>query len=129
MARSSSRKTANNNNNEVATEAEAQEVVPVLPAAVRQRNRAVAEREASRLARPERGMITTLGHASRSKSAVTSTPSGMPKSMGAPVSSSLTHPDHHEEDSNDTSRSVQRNLQETKQEWCGPFSVARQVSL
>jgi hypothetical protein len=75
----------------------------VLPAAVRERNRAVAEREASRLARPERRKVGSLGHATKSKSAVTSTPSGvhaLPK---------------------------QPNAGDELQEWCGPFSVARQV--
>ena len=76
----------------------------VLPAAVRDRNRAVAEREASRLARPERRRVGSLGHATKSKSAVTSTPSGvhvLPK---------------------------EADTEEELQEWCGPFSVARQVS-
>jgi hypothetical protein len=76
----------------------------VLPAAVRDRNRAVAEREASRLARPERRRVGSLGHATKSKSAVTSTPSGV-------------HVLSKEADSG-----------EELQEWCGPFSVARQVS-
>lgn len=75
----------------------------VLPAAVRERNRAVAEREASRLARPERRKVGSLGHATKSKSAVTSTPSGvhvLPKPS---------------------------NAGDEMHEWCGPFSVARQV--
>lgn len=72
-----------------------------LPEAVRQRNRAVAEREASRLARPEPRRVGRLGHASRKKSAVTSTPSGYHASNRA----------------DDTQ----------EEEWCGPFSVARQM--
>jgi hypothetical protein len=70
---------------------------------MRQRNRAVAEREASRLARPEPRPVGKLGHASRKKSAVTSTPSGY---------------------------NYAAKREETKQEveeWCGPFSVARQM--
>jgi hypothetical protein len=72
----------------------------VLPEAVRQRNRAVAEREASRLARPENRRVGRLGHASRQKSAVMSVPVGV----------------HHRKNHDDD------------EEWCGPFSVARQVS-
>ncbi|GAX29180.1 DNA repair protein RAD7 [Fistulifera solaris] len=67
---------------------------------IRERQRAVAEREASRLARPEVRAERTLGHADRTKSAVTSTPFGI-----------LTK---------------QKQQQETH-EWCGPFSVARQM--
>jgi hypothetical protein len=76
-----------------------------IPQSMRQRNRAVAEREASRLARPEPRRVGKLGHASRKKSAVTSTPSGY---------------------------NYAANREESKQEveeWCGPFSVARQVSV
>ena len=75
-----------------------------IPQSMRQRNRAVAEREASRLARPEPRRVGKLGHASRKKSAVTSTPSGY---------------------------NYAAKREESKQEveeWCGPFSVARQVS-
>jgi hypothetical protein len=72
-----------------------------LPEAVRQRNRAVAEREASRLARPEPRRVGRLVPASRKKSAVTSTPSGYHASIRA----------------DDTQ----------EEEWCGPFSVARQM--
>lgn len=75
-----------------------------LPQSIRQRNRAVAEREASRLARPEPRRVGTLGHASRKKSAVTSTPSGY----------------------NYDAASKQQETQEVE-EWCGPFSVARQM--
>lgn len=65
---------------------------------VRERQRIVAEREASRLARPESRPVALLGHADRKKSAVASTPSGY-------VAVSVTKPT----------------------EWCGPFSVARRM--
>lgn len=71
------------------------------------RNRAVAEREASRLARPEApSKSRALGHASRKKSSVSSTPFGilpLKKMVAAEV----------ENDVDD--------------QWCGPFSVARQM--
>lgn len=76
---------------------------------MRSRNRAVAQREASRLARPERRKIGKLRHATRSKSAVSSTPSG------------YHHHEHNNDDDDDDDK------QEEPQEWCGPFSVARQV--
>lgn len=75
-----------------------------LPQAMRQRNRAVAEREASRLARPEPQRKTKLGHASRNKSAVASTPSGY------------------------NYATQNKSDGQEPEEWCGPFSVARQVS-
>lgn len=65
---------------------------------VRDRQRRVAEREASRLARPDARPTKVLGHADRKKSAVSSTPSGY-------VTASVTAP----------------------KEWCGPFSVARRM--
>lgn len=76
--------------------------------AMRVRSRAVAEREASRLARPDRPSASSaLGHATKGKSAVMSTPFG--SMMGrSPVSSSGRKP-------------------EQQEEWCGPFSVARQM--
>jgi hypothetical protein len=72
-----------------------------VPEAVRVRQRAVAEREASRLARPEKRTVKSLGHADRKKSAVSSTPFGF----------------------------VYKNEGDENQlqEWCGPFSVARQM--
>jgi hypothetical protein len=70
-----------------------------VPANVRERQRAVAEREASRLARPEKRTVKSLGHADRKKSAVSSTPSGF----------------------------VHKHDTDESQEWCGPFSVARQM--
>ncbi|KAL7444028.1 hypothetical protein ACHAXH_008002 [Discostella pseudostelligera] len=76
--------------------------------AIRERSRAVAEREASRLARPDRPVATsTLKHASKAKSAVMSTPFG--KMMGSPLGSKT---------------SAGAGVHE---EWCGPFSVARQM--
>ena len=72
---------------------------------MRRRNRAVAEREASRLARPEqRSGSAVLGHASRSKSAVTSTPFGWMMKSKTNIASAT-----------------------GDEEWCGPFSVARQM--
>jgi len=71
-----------------------------VAAEVRERQRAVAEREASRLARPEQRSRPKLAHADRKKSAVSSTPFGVHKS---------TLPDTEQ------------------QEWCGPFSVARRM--
>ncbi|KAG7353835.1 hypothetical protein IV203_003190 [Nitzschia inconspicua] len=74
-----------------------------VAAHVRERQRAVAEREAARLARPEQRRTKTLQHADKRKSAVTSTPFGvLPKN----------------------SRDIDPNQEE---EWCGPFSVARQI--
>ena len=76
--------------------------------AMRERSRAVAEREASRLARPDQPLASrTLGHASKSKSAVSSTPFG--QLMKGTKGSSST------------------NNNNEAQEWCGPFSVARQM--
>ena len=81
----------------------------VLPDVVRSRQRAVAEREASRLARPDGSKsMYRLPHADCKKSAVTSTPSGI---------GSLTSFDKNEKKSNDISN----------EEWCGPWSVARQM--
>jgi hypothetical protein len=91
-----------------AEEAGAEEEVPqragegrTVPEAVRVRQRAVAEREASRLARPEQRTVKSIGHADRKRSAVSSTPSGVVFKTEADASQS--------------------------QEWCGPFSVARQM--
>ena len=75
-----------------------------LPAHIRERNRSVATREASRLARPDRPPVQDLPHASRQKSAVSSTPSGV-GSFKRKV--------------NDSDAS--------SEQWCGPFSVARQM--
>jgi len=78
-----------------------------LRGSVRIRNRAVAEREASRLARPDVPSRTgALGHASRKKSSVSSTPFGI-----LPLN-----------------RSVAAELGgDAEEQWCGPFSVARQM--
>eukprot|EP00980_Cylindrotheca_fusiformis_P031042 scaffold25738_cov127-Cylindrotheca_fusiformis.AAC.2 len=67
---------------------------------VRNRQRAVAEREAARLARPEQRRVQKLAHADRKKSAVSSTPFGTHRVTA---------------------------VEEEHQEWCGPFSVARQI--
>ena len=69
---------------------------------VRDRQRSVAEREASRLARPEKHQIKQLMHADRKKSAVSSTPFGVHKSTIARGDDDV-------------------------EEWCGPWSVARQM--
>lgn len=75
-----------------------------LPEHVRSRQRAVAEREADRLARPERRTTSTLGHADRKKSAVASTPFGfLAKNSTAAAAA------------------------DTETTWCGPFTVARQM--
>ncbi|VEU43723.1 unnamed protein product [Pseudo-nitzschia multistriata] len=79
-----------------------------LAAHVRERHRAVAEREAERLARPERPSRRVLAHANRKLSAVSSTPSG--------VFGSLSRPRPSDEDN-----------EEDEEQWCGPFSVARQM--
>ena len=71
-----------------------------VAAHVRERQRAVAEREAARLARPEQRKKLTLAHADTKKSAVSSTPFGIHKSTLPVVE---------------------------QQEWCGPFSVARRM--
>jgi hypothetical protein len=73
-----------------------------VAAHVRERQRAVAEREASRLARPEQHRTKQLKHADRKKSAVSSTPFGVHKST------------------------IARGDDEVE-EWCGPWSVARQM--
>mmetsp|Transcript_20227 Transcript_20227/g.43977 ORF Transcript_20227/g.43977 Transcript_20227/m.43977 type:complete len:638 (-) Transcript_20227:493-2406(-) len=74
---------------------------------MRERSRAVAEREASRLARPDQpGGATNLGHANKAKSAVMSTPFGQMTSR---------------------SPSGRKTDAEVEEEWCGPFSVARQM--
>lgn len=74
--------------------------------AMRERSRAVAEREASRLARPDQpAASSTLGHASKAKSAVSSTPFGQMMGASSPMGKKT----------------------EVQEEWCGPFSVARQM--
>lgn len=94
---------ATNNNQQ-----EGSEESSTLPSAMRRRNRAVAQREAGRLARPERRTRSTaLDHASKSKSAVASVP------MGTFVRSSA----NREEGKIDGIH---------EESWCGPFSVARQ---
>jgi hypothetical protein len=81
----------------------------ILPNVVRDRQRAVAEREASRLARPDGSKsMYRLSHADRKKSAVTSTPSGFV---------TLTASDNFDIE----------NSANSTEEWCGPWSVARQM--
>lgn len=74
-----------------------------VAAHVRDRQRAVAEREASRLARPEQPRVAQLAHADRKKSAVTSTPFGVHRST------------------------LPKAAEGEVEEWCGPWSVARQM--
>lgn len=81
-----------------------------LPSSVRLRNRAVAEREASRLARPSQPLRSTrLGHATKGKSAVASVP------MGRFVKGTTS-----------SSKSDGKIDGIAEDAWCGPFSVARQ---
>jgi hypothetical protein len=77
------------------------------PQGIRERSRVVAEREASRLARPDQPSASgTLGHASRARSSVASTPFGQMMGGRSPPGRK-SNPGH--------------------QDWCGPFSVARQM--
>ncbi|KAL7509539.1 hypothetical protein ACHAXN_009549 [Cyclotella atomus] len=103
----STRRSQRNRNPDVSAEApENEEADPAE--AMRARSRAVAEREASRLARPDQPLASrALGHASKKKSAVTSTPFG--SMFGRNNASTLKSPVANEH------------------EWCGPFSVARQM--
>ena len=87
---------ANNNGND------AQPPQRSVAVHVRERQRAVAEREAARLARPEKRPTKFLGHADRKKSAVTSTPSGYVHSKQPSGANNV-------------------------EGWCGPFSVAREM--
>lgn len=66
----------------------------------------MADREASRLARPDQQSASTFGHANKTKSAVSSTPFGQ----------MLSRRGHDAAVANNEA-----------QEWCGPFSVARQM--
>lgn len=97
-----SKKSANESDRE-ANENNPQHEGNSVAAHVRDRQRAVAEREAARLARPERSQRSVLAHANRKLSAVSSTPFGFLAS---------THKNNDD-------------IQE--EEWCGPFSVARQM--
>jgi hypothetical protein len=85
------------------------------PRATRERSRAVAEREASRLARPDQPSASSaLGHASRSRSSVKmSTPFGQMVGGGGGRSPAT------------GGRKIDSDHQ--PEEWCGPFSVARQM--
>jgi len=92
---------ANNEEMELAPESQGNSVA----AHVRERQRAVAEREAARLARPERSRRSVLAHADRKLSAVSSTPFGFLAS----------------------NRRSSKDDEPESEEWCGPFSVARQM--
>lgn len=92
----------NSNNNDQSEER-------VLPENVRRRMRSVADREAARLARPDRQKKSGIGHASRMKSAVSSTPFGFDTFK------------------RNISIDDESNVQENGGDWCGPFSVARQM--
>jgi hypothetical protein len=72
----------------------------ILPEDVQRRMRNVAEREALRLARPDRTETRILAHANRQKSAVSSTPFGF---------------------------SSFKRIHNDDNDWCGPFSVARRM--
>jgi hypothetical protein len=91
-----------NRNLEASAAAAPQQQGHRVAAHIRDRQRAIAEREAARLARPEQQRTRVLQHADRRKSAVTSTPFGILAK---------------------NSREVSPN----EDEWCGPFSVARQI--
>mmetsp|Transcript_37128 Transcript_37128/g.68767 ORF Transcript_37128/g.68767 Transcript_37128/m.68767 type:complete len:635 (-) Transcript_37128:532-2436(-) len=101
---SNRRRTRNSGNGNPETETAADEGLQ----AMRERNRVVAEREASRLARPDQPATSnTFGHAPKGKSAVMSTPFGQMFGGRTPLG---TKPD-----------------MVVEEEWCGPFSVARQM--
>lgn len=106
----SSKKSSHTNNNEEENEPQRERV---LPEHVRERQRAVAEREASRLARPDRQQRQNLQHANRKISAVTSTPSGIATFKRTVTSAAGDGDDG--------------NADDQTSEWCGPFSVARQM--
>uniref|UniRef100_A0A7S3Q289 Uncharacterized protein n=2 Tax=Chaetoceros debilis TaxID=122233 RepID=A0A7S3Q289_9STRA len=85
-----------------------------LPAHVQRRNRSIAEREAARLARPDRPSVQSLAHANRAKSAVSSTPFGIGNFKGTNASSI-------------SSSALENESSAASSDWCGPFSVARQM--
>jgi hypothetical protein len=93
---------SNRNNEASAAVAQPQQGNNVA-AHVRERQRAVAEREAARLARPEQRRTKVLQHADKRKSAVTSTPFGI------------------------LAKNSREMSLDDDDEWCGPFSVARQI--
>mmetsp|Transcript_15687 Transcript_15687/g.23487 ORF Transcript_15687/g.23487 Transcript_15687/m.23487 type:complete len:654 (+) Transcript_15687:43-2004(+) len=99
---------ANNNDNIEASGGDDNDTNNPRLQAMRERSRAVAEREASRLARPDVSLASRkLGHASKTKSAVSSTPFGQLMK--------------------NTKGSGGTTNNNEAQEWCGPFSVARQM--
>jgi len=83
---------------------------------VRDRQRAVAEREASRLARPDRPVVsTTLHHVPKERSNVSSTPAGY--GINAIISKGTQKNESYTPNKNTTTTTA----------WCGPFTVARQM--
>ena len=90
-----------------------------LPQHILARNRSIAEREASRLARPERPRAHNIGHANRARSAVSSTPFGFDtfkRKRGI------------DDDLNGSGDNVSDDVDGAAfDDWCGPFSVARQM--
>jgi len=91
-----------------------------LPLLTQQRNRAVAEREASRLARPDRPSASNpLGHASKQRSAVSSTPFGFDTFSQKQTRTGS--------GSVDNDREKESTTGNNNDSWCGPFSVARQM--
>lgn len=92
-----------------------------VAAHVRDRQRAVAEREAARLARPEIQATRSLAHADPSKSAVASTPAGV-WMMGQQKSSTSSS-----SSGGGSGKPTNDTEQPPVEEWCGPFSVARQL--
>lgn len=101
------RRSLRTKNNDVVSERTQQEQGNSVSQVVRDRQRAVAEREASRLARPERSSQPKLAHVNRKISAVSSTPFGFFCSK------------------NDDD--VDDDVDDDQDQWCGPFSVARQM--
>jgi len=86
-----------------------------VPAHVLERQRAVADREASRLARPESSKVGTSSSSSAKRKGgivISSTPFG---SIRSTTTNNNSNNHHHQQ---------QRQEEE---EWCGPFSVARQL--
>ena len=111
MKRSKSGKTPTTRSSTEATTTETARASRSLPQHVQERNRSIAEREALRLARPERPQGKSLAHANRNKSAVSSTPFGF---------DTFKRGGDNNIDDDDT-------RQYSPDDWCGPFSVAKQM--
>ena len=132
---SSNDDTSNNSENETneTNENQTSSSSSNLPSNLRQRMRSVAEREASRLARPDRPPQETLGHASRLKSAVSSCPSGIgtfqrtATGAGGGARSTKGTKGTKGNGSSSNSQDPSTTDQQQQQQWCGPFSVARQM--